>query len=166
MRPYKLKPLAGLEVSFTNFPARDRLLLQKMVEQAGATYSAELFKGRTTHLLCHNGSGKKYRLVGGGWVGRGYLVLRMLLLPATGGKAGHLCAHMRTPTVCLVHLPVITVPLLLLLLYVSACHVCSAAMQWRSVHVVTDGWLRESMTLGFPAPESSFRVEPVLTAPR
>jgi hypothetical protein len=51
----------GLEVSFTNFPAKERGFLQKMVEQAGGTYSAELFKGRTTHLMCRNGAGKKYR---------------------------------------------------------------------------------------------------------
>lgn len=59
--PYKLGALVGLEISATNFQAKERVMLQKLVEQAGGTYSAELFKGRTTHLMCKNGSGKKYQ---------------------------------------------------------------------------------------------------------
>jgi len=38
---------------------------------------------------------------------------------------------------------------------------CSAALQWRSVHVVTDAWLKESVKLGYPAAESQFKVEPI-----
>jgi hypothetical protein len=58
---HKLGALAGLEISATNFPAKERMFLQQLVEQAGGTYSAELHKGRTTHLMCKNGAGKKYR---------------------------------------------------------------------------------------------------------
>lgn len=58
---HKLGPLAGLEISATNFPAKERMFLQQLVEQAGGIYSAELHKGRTTHLMCKNGAGKKYR---------------------------------------------------------------------------------------------------------
>jgi hypothetical protein len=61
--PYKLGALVGLEISATNFQQKERLLLQKLVQAAGGTYSAELFKGRTTHLMCKNGTGKKYRWV-------------------------------------------------------------------------------------------------------
>lgn len=41
---------------------------------------------------------------------------------------------------------------------------CSAAVQWRSVHVVTDAWLRDSVALGYPAPETNYKVDPVLEA--
>lgn len=59
--PYKLGALVGLEISATNFQQKERMLLQKLVQSAGGTYSAELFKGRTTHLMCKIGTGKKYR---------------------------------------------------------------------------------------------------------
>jgi hypothetical protein len=59
--PYKLGALVGLEISATNFGARERAVLQQLVEQSGGTYSAELHKGRTTHLICKNGTGKKHK---------------------------------------------------------------------------------------------------------
>lgn len=59
--PYKLKPLVGLSISFTNYNGQERAALQKLVEAAGGSYSAELNKGTTTHLVCKTGSGKKYR---------------------------------------------------------------------------------------------------------
>lgn len=39
-----------------------------------------------------------------------------------------------------------------------------AAVQWRSVHVVTDAWLKDSAALGYPAIETNYKVEPVLEA--
>jgi hypothetical protein len=41
---------------------------------------------------------------------------------------------------------------------------CSAAVQWRTVSVVTDAWLKESVSLGYPALETNYKVEPVLDA--
>jgi hypothetical protein len=41
---------------------------------------------------------------------------------------------------------------------------CRAAVQWRSVHVVSDTWLNDSAQLGYPAPENNYKVDPVLDA--
>jgi hypothetical protein len=59
--PFKLGALVGLEICATNYVVRaERALLQQLVEQGGGVWSAELHKGRTTHLMCKTGTGKKY----------------------------------------------------------------------------------------------------------
>ena len=46
----------------------------------------------------------------------------------------------------------------------AAAAACSAAVQWRCVHVVSDAWLRDSVELGYPVTESNYKVPPVLEA--
>jgi hypothetical protein len=61
MRRYTLKPLAGLQITATNFPGHERAAVEALVTAAGGTYTPEMFKGRSTHLICKTGTGKKYR---------------------------------------------------------------------------------------------------------
>jgi hypothetical protein len=36
----------------------------------------------------------------------------------------------------------------------------SAALQWRSVNVVSEAWAHASLQLGYPAPEEQYKVPP------
>ncbi|KAG0339079.1 DNA topoisomerase 2-binding protein 1 [Podila humilis] len=53
-------PLQGCSVCVTGFPSDIRLEIERFTLQFGGTYTMDMIKGTTTHLVCDKPTGKKY----------------------------------------------------------------------------------------------------------
>ncbi|XP_022016116.1 DNA topoisomerase 2-binding protein 1 isoform X1 [Helianthus annuus] len=59
--PYRTLPFSGLTISVTQVPLDERKEIEKLVQQNGGKYSAELTR-KSTHLVCDAPEGDKYKV--------------------------------------------------------------------------------------------------------